>query len=362
MHRQLGGDVGLSGCSSFCSLTARLLQPADRPTRVAAADQQPPAEKGRAAAAAYLVPVTLPITGTVDTHVKRRIDQILAELPAGDARPVLILEYRVTEEQSADASEFERCLSLARYLASDRLARVRTVAYLPVSVKGHAVLTVIACEEIIIDPDAVLGEAGIGEPYVDATVLRGYSEIAERRRTVPVAVVLGMLNKDLSVHRVQTLDGIRYVLGSELEELKRTTTVSSIESVVQEGDLAGITGRDLRLKYGFASHLRAIEPISLPHCRFRRARSKKIHRWAAIGTPCGSTSADRSATNRSTGSNAASVSNWRPNASISCVCRLTVLGGRSPPVCGWPTTLPVLIPAKSARWRSCGRRRGLTQP
>ena len=131
---------------------------------------------------------------------------------------------------------------LARYLASDRLARVRTVAFLPVSVKGHAVLTVIACEEIIIDPDAVLGEAGIGEPYVDATVLRGYSEIAERRRTVPVAVVLGMLNKDLSVHRVQTLDGVRYVLGSELEELKRTTTVSSIESVVQEGDLAGITG------------------------------------------------------------------------------------------------------------------------
>ena len=109
--------------------------------------------------------------------------------------------------------------------------------------------------EIIIDPDAVLGEAGIGEPYVDATVLRGYSEIAERRRTVPVAVVLGMLNKDLSVHRVQTLDGIRYVLGSELDELKRTATISSIESLVQEGDLAGITGRELRLKYGFASHL-----------------------------------------------------------------------------------------------------------
>lgn len=201
------------------------------------------------------MPVTLPITGTVDTHVKRRVDQILSELPASDARPVLILEYRAAEEQLAHTSEFERCLSLARFLASERLARVRTVAYLPVSVKGHAVLTAIACEEIIVDPDAVLGEAGLGEPYIDATVLRGYSEIAERRRTVPVAVVLGMLNRDLSVHRVQTLDGVRYVLGSELDELKRTTTVSAVESVVQAGDLAAITGRDLRLKYGFASHL-----------------------------------------------------------------------------------------------------------
>jgi membrane-bound ClpP family serine protease len=140
-------------------------------------------------------------------------------------------------------------------LASNRLDGVRTVAFLPRSVKGHAVLPVIACEEIILDADAELGDAGLGEDFIDPTMRRGYSEIAERRRTLPVAMVLGMLDKDLAVYKAQTLDGVRFVLENELEDLKNSTTVSSVESLVAAGDLARFSGRELRLKYGFASHL-----------------------------------------------------------------------------------------------------------
>jgi membrane-bound ClpP family serine protease len=217
-----------------------------------AADAKAPAP---AAVRAHLLPVTLPITGSVDQHVKRRIDQLLGELPASDARPLLILEFRSRSGQAEEASEFERCLSLARYLASDRVAAVRTIAYLPNNVKGHAVLAVLACEEIVIAPDAVLGDAGVKESHIDATMRRGYTEIAERRRTIPVAVALGMLDKEVIVHKVQTLDGVRYVLGSDLDALKRSTTVSAVESVGQPGDTGQFTGRDLRLRYGFASHL-----------------------------------------------------------------------------------------------------------
>ncbi|MFV1967236.1 MAG: nodulation protein NfeD [Pirellulaceae bacterium] len=222
------------------------------------AQDAPPAKEQAAPqrpTSAYLVPVPMPITGTVDTHVKQRVDQILGELPRGESRPVLILEFRTRSDQAGAGSEFERCLSLARYLASRRLDGIRTVAFLPKSVKGHAVLPVIACEEIILDADAELGDAGSGETFIDATVRRGYSEIAERRRTIPVAMVLGMLDKDLVVYKAQTLNGVRFVLDSELDELKRTTTVSSVESIVAAGDMARFTGRELRLKYGFASHL-----------------------------------------------------------------------------------------------------------
>ncbi len=249
--------LGLFFCLVACSLAGligRGLAGAEESKKAAVAAVQPkPAELARA----YLIPVPLPIAGSVDNHLKRRIDQILSELPRGTARQILVLEFRPAAGKPADASEFERCLSLARYLASERLAPLRTVAYLPAAVKGHAVLAVLACEEIVIAPDAMFGAAGIKETHIDATMQQGYTEIAERRRTVPVAIALGMLDKSAGVQKVQTLDGPRYVLNSELDDLKRKTTISSMESVVQPGDMAVFSGRDLRLKHSFASHLAA---------------------------------------------------------------------------------------------------------
>ena len=238
-----------------CCASALAAEDTPQPAQPSKADPASAAGDASSRPSAYLIPVALPINGAVDTHVKRRVDQILAEVPAAGARPVLILEFRGRSGQTGEGSEFERCLSLARYLAGDRLGRVRTVAWLPSSVKGHAVLPVTACEEIIVAPDAEFGEAGVNETHIGPTMRRGYSEIAEQRRTIPVAVVLGMLDKELAVYKVQTLDGVRYVLQDELEELQRTATVSSVESIIPPGDLGRFTGRDLRLKFGFASHL-----------------------------------------------------------------------------------------------------------
>ncbi|MBI2480013.1 MAG: hypothetical protein HYV60_15695 [Planctomycetia bacterium] len=209
-----------------------------------------------ATAVARLIPVALPITGNADSNLKRMIDQVLdSTADQGSSRPILILEFRASGSDGSDASEFERSLSVARYLASDRLSGVRTVAYLPRSVRGHAVLAVLACEEIIIAPDAELGRAGIGEEHVDEAMRGSYREIAERRRTVPPAVALGMLDKSLAATRVQTLDGVRYVLADELKSLQESGAVTSTEAVAAAGDLINFTGSELRLEYGFASHL-----------------------------------------------------------------------------------------------------------
>ena len=63
---------------------------------------------------------------------------------------------------------------------------------LPRSVKGHAVLPVLACKQIVMAKDADLGAAGISERgAIDATLRRAYTEIAERHRTVQPAVALG---------------------------------------------------------------------------------------------------------------------------------------------------------------------------
>jgi len=204
-----------------------------------------------------LVRIPLPITGTVDTQVKRTVDRRLAELKPQRARPVLVLEFAGRDGRQGEGTEFERALSLARYLASDRLSRVRTVAYLPQSIRGHAVLVALACEEIVMHGEAEIGDAGIDETTVDPTVRRGYSEIADRRRTIPTAVALGMLDARLQVYQVNTASGTHYVLDEDLPRLREQTTVRSVDTLIPAGQTARFTGSQLRVKHGFVSHLAA---------------------------------------------------------------------------------------------------------
>ena len=49
---------------------------------------------------------------------------------------------------------FGQALDLARYISSRDLSGVETVAFIPRTVKGHAVLVAMACEEIVMAPDA----------------------------------------------------------------------------------------------------------------------------------------------------------------------------------------------------------------
>ncbi|MCA9122074.1 MAG: hypothetical protein H6822_12380 [Planctomycetaceae bacterium] len=261
------------GCVAVSLVALLLLAADDAPIRQNTSNA---ASTSNTPIAARLIPVSLPITGNADTNLKRLIDQAIEVMGNhATSRPVLILEFRSTDSEGADASEFERSLSVARYLASDRLSGFRTVAYLPRSVRGHAVLAVLACEEIIIAPDAELGEAGRGESHVDEAMRSSYREIAERRRTIPPAVALGMLDKDLAVARVQTLDGVRYLFADEVESLQEEGTVSAVDAVVAAGDLISLTGSELRLEYGFASHLASdhselLEALELPGSALER--------------------------------------------------------------------------------------------
>jgi membrane-bound serine protease (ClpP class) len=258
---QLVNQKGYVACLariSACAISVLLLGAApEKSVSTASKSPSPSTQSPRESGirSAQIVSVPVPIVGTVDTTVKRQIDNIVGNYERSAARPVLIFEFQGKQGQGGEGSEFERCLSLARYIASERLTGFRTVAFIPETLRGHAVLPVLACEEIVIAEDAELGEAGLNESFVDGAVLNSYREIAERRRTIPVAVVLGMLDKKLNVYKVQTTDGVRYVLDDELKTLQQEAAVGSVETVSRSGDLAKFSGRDLRVKYGFVSHL-----------------------------------------------------------------------------------------------------------
>ena len=137
-----------------------------------------------------------------------------------------------------------------RFLSSRELSVAKTVAYIPKTIKGHAVLVAMACEEIVMAPDAEIGEAGIDEPAeepIDPTVRSGYQEIANRRKTIPAQVALGMLDKNVEVLKVETEVSPEFVLRSELEEFKKTHTIQSEKVLNRAGQLA---------------HFRAVRPAN----------------------------------------------------------------------------------------------------
>lgn len=269
--RFLPGPAGLRSLI-VCALTAAL-PPLVLCAGVAAEDEAPPkaeAEK-RQSPAGRLIRIALPLGENSDAEIKRAIQRAVSELPKGADRPVLVLEFLPEKGKFGEGTDFGRALELAKYLSSRDLAAVKTVAYVPRSIKGHGVLAVMACEEIVMAADAELGEAGIderAEEGADPTVLAGYKQIADRRRTIPPQVALGMIDKDVEVLKVETEVSPEYVLRSELPELKKEHTIQSETVLKGAGELGKFSGRQGR-ELGFVKYLAAdrdtlAKALSLP--------------------------------------------------------------------------------------------------
>jgi len=183
------------------------------------------------AAEVVTLSVRLPITGTRDTQVAAAILRQLDRIKRGPERGVLVLRFDSAPDNGAVGSDFGRSLELARFLCDSRLDGVKTVAFLPEGAAGHAVLVALACEEIVMPADAVLGPAGTKDAAVDDAMRAAYVQMANRRRTVPPAVALALLDPAARVMRVSTDDGDQFVAAGELEQLRRKTAVLAVEEL-----------------------------------------------------------------------------------------------------------------------------------
>jgi len=250
-------------------------EPAGAADAQSAADAQPVADAVPPADAVplnvgRLIRVRLPLVGNADEHVKtviRRARDKLVNLPnRGDRRPVLILELAPARRDAGfgEGTDYSRALSLAEFLTSNELSSIRTVAYVPRTIKGHGVLVALACEEIVMHPDAEIGEAGIdedgGRATAEATV-GFYRDIVKKRRPAYQAFVLGMLDRNREVLKVETDLGPEYILRSELDDLKQRRTIVSQEVLFPAGSPGIITGRQGR-EYDFV-RLLATNPAEL---------------------------------------------------------------------------------------------------
>lgn len=181
---------------------------------------------------AATVVVRLPITGTRDTQVKsailRQLDGLRSQAPK---RGVLVLEFRQTDDDGALPTDFGRAFELARFLGADRLDGVKTVAFLPDGVRGHAALAALACEEIVMPADGLFGPANAEEPAIDDAMRAAYAQVAARRQTVPAALAVALLDPAAKVLRVATDGGERFVEARELDRVKREAAVLAVDEV-----------------------------------------------------------------------------------------------------------------------------------
>jgi membrane-bound serine protease (ClpP class) len=184
-----------------------------------------------AGAETLLIPVRLPITGTRDTQVEAAVLRQLGRLRGAPERGTLVLRFDAADGETAGGSDFGRAFELARFLTDQRLAGVKTVAWLPEGASGHAVLVALACDEIAMAPEAVLGPANSAETAVDDAMRAAYVEIASRRRTVPPAVALALVDPTARVVRVSTDDGEQFIEERELDAVRARATVLAVEEL-----------------------------------------------------------------------------------------------------------------------------------
>ena len=114
-------------------------------------------------------------------------------------------------------------------------------------------LVALACDEIIMAPDATIGSAGIDEKTIEDVMRSGYREIANRRRTVPVELALGMFDPTREVLEVETDVSREFVTPEGLDELRERQT----DHRAEDGDRHGRAG-PVHRRGGAAARLRQL--------------------------------------------------------------------------------------------------------
>lgn len=204
-----------------------------------------------------LIPVPLPITGTTTEQVRRAVHKVLEQAQAAHVQPYIILEFRVPagQEEFGRGSEFGPSYELANFLSQDQLNQAKTVAFLPRSIQGHAVLVALACDEIIMAPEAEIGKAGIDTPNITPAIQAAYKEIASRRKTVPPDVALGLVDPAEEIWQVETEVSREYVTRDRLAELRKQRTVRVPDRpLFAAGEAGRLSGSEAR-KLDFVSYL-----------------------------------------------------------------------------------------------------------
>lgn len=200
----------------------------------------------------------LTIVSPIDDRVLLRVSntaQQLQQQAAKEQRPaILVLEI------APGTSQFHHVQALSRLLTSSQFSQVQTVAWLPETVTGPNALVALSCRNIVMHPDAELGDLGRGHPLEPEDQQIALA-VAQKRQNplVSTALIRAMIDPQEQLWRVRlkTKKGdaepieTRAVTRAELETLRSTGAQIEAAEVIKEtgvlGTFRGSTARDLEI-------------------------------------------------------------------------------------------------------------------
>src|SRR6516162_9452150 len=186
------------------------------------------------------------VAGTVDDALLGKVNRAALSLQARaqqeKRRGILVIEIR------PGSSPFHQILGLARFLSAD-VPSLTTVAYIPETVTGNHVVIALACKEIVMHPDAGLGDIGLGKP-LDPDEQAFVVNLVNRRhnRKLSEALVLGMLDRKNELLWVTVTQGkepnkareSRVVSRAALDDLRNAGAVIDRVETLKHPDAPGV--------------------------------------------------------------------------------------------------------------------------
>ena len=188
------------------------------------------------------------IRGVIDSGSVNRV-VTAARSAVRDGAEVIIFDIQ------ANAGKFGASYDLAQKIVELGGAVRRTVAFVGRPLNGHAVLVALACDEIVMAPEARIGDV-YSDPAVDPTLVEEnyYRQIA-RQKGHSAWLAMGMIDRDLRLLEVTTAASKRFLPADELEQFEREARVLKKETIKEKGELLFLDAPTAQ-RYGLATSIR----------------------------------------------------------------------------------------------------------
>lgn len=203
------------------------------------------------AAVARIITINSPVGDDTLGQVRRTILEIQDLAIRENRHAYVILEIH------PGVSPFHNCYALADFLTEKPLTDVTTVAWIPESVSGNNVLVALACQEIVLAPDAMLGDLGMGQalPQDQQNIVKS---IVDRRRNARITTSLVQAMMDPQASLVQlTLEPspgqkeIRLATAEEARQLQNEGKIILESKVICESGTPGLISGSLARERDF---------------------------------------------------------------------------------------------------------------
>jgi membrane-bound serine protease (ClpP class) len=212
-------------------------------------------DKPKRPLAVYLT-VTSPLDDKVFRNVRNAALSLQKQATNEDRKAYLFLQIKPGQ------SEAYQAVGLAKFLTSAEISRVTTVAWIPETVTGHIALLALGCKEIIMHPDAMLGDIGRGKT-ADADDRLAALAIVDKRhnRLLNRAIAEAMVDPNKKLYYV-TLEQpnqpkeTRIATQEDLELLRNNhSVITDVQILKEAGEPGKFSGSQARSLEFLTNHI-----------------------------------------------------------------------------------------------------------